>query len=206
MRVNAPTSHLEPGVVTAHGSPVYGIVDIGRFPDGHDRFAEHFAVTLNEAGFLAQSVSRIMRWKYYKLLVNLRNAVDTCCGPGAPGADELYELAVAEGHACLAAAEIDVATDEEERAKREAFGLSQPLGGPAYPGNSSWQSVARGQETEVDYLNGEIVLLGRCHGIPVPVNTRLQEEMHRLVNSRGVPGQLSPSALMSSQRLSRKLT
>ena len=40
-----------------------------------------------------------------------------------------------------------------------------PVGGRERGGGSSWQSLARGSGTiEADYLNGEIVLLGRLHG------------------------------------------
>ena len=35
-----PSAHLEPGVVRANCSPVPGILDIGRFPNGIDRVAE----------------------------------------------------------------------------------------------------------------------------------------------------------------------
>ncbi len=41
------------------------------------------------------------------------------------------------------------------------------------PGASMWQSLARGVSIEADYLNGEIVLLGRLHGVPTPVNAAL---------------------------------
>ena len=42
-------------------------------------------------------------------------------------------------------------------------------------GSSTFQSFARGDtSTEVDWLNGEIVLLGRQFGVPTPVNERLQ--------------------------------
>ena len=42
-------------------------------------------------------------------------------------------------------------------------------------GGSTWQSLARGTGTiETDYLNGEIALLGRLHGVPTPVNAALQ--------------------------------
>ena len=48
----------------------------------------------------------------------------------------------------------------------------QPVDGELRPGGSSWQSLARGVGTiETDYLNGEIVLLGRLHGVPTPANT-----------------------------------
>jgi len=35
---------------------------------------------------------------------------------------------------------------------------------------STWQSIARGRPTEIDYLNGEIVRLGERVGIPTPYN------------------------------------
>ena len=48
------------------------------------------------------------------------------------------------------------------------------IGGRRRGGGSSWQSLARGTGTiETDYLNGEIVLLGRLHGVPTPVNLGL---------------------------------
>jgi 2-dehydropantoate 2-reductase len=45
--------------------------------------------------------------------------------------------------------------------------------------NSLGQSLARGSAgTEVDFRAGEIVLLGRLHGVPTPVNQRIQREVH----------------------------
>lgn len=42
-------------------------------------------------------------------------------------------------------------------------------------GGLSWQSLQRGTGTiETDHLTGEIVLLGRLHGIPTPANRALQ--------------------------------
>jgi 2-dehydropantoate 2-reductase len=41
-------------------------------------------------------------------------------------------------------------------------------------GSSTWQSLARHTgEVETDYLNGEIALLGRLHGVATPVNAAL---------------------------------
>jgi 2-dehydropantoate 2-reductase len=46
--------------------------------------------------------------------------------------------------------------------------------------NSLGQSIARRTVgTEVDFRAGEIVLLGRLHGVPTPVNARIQDEVHR---------------------------
>ncbi|MCP4502938.1 MAG: 2-dehydropantoate 2-reductase [Deltaproteobacteria bacterium] len=44
-------------------------------------------------------------------------------------------------------------------------------------------AIERGREPSVDFLNGEIVVRGEKHGISVPINQALQEEVHRI--SRG---------------------
>jgi 2-dehydropantoate 2-reductase len=52
---------------------------------------------------------------------------------------------------------------------------------------STWQSLERGAGTvEVDWLNGEIVLLGRLHGVPTPVNDALRQAVHSVLRT-GVP-------------------
>lgn len=38
---------------------------------------------------------------------------------------------------------------------------------------STWQSIARGRETEINYLNGEISRLGFQRGVPTPINDRV---------------------------------
>ena len=56
------------------------------------------------------------------------------------------------------------------------------------PGSSSWQSLARSTGSiEADYLNGEIVLLGRIHGVPTPVNLLLQRTAARAAREGGGP-------------------
>ena len=46
--------------------------------------------------------------------------------------------------------------------------------------NSLGQSIERRTAgTEVDFRAGEIVLLGRLHGVPTPANARVQLEVHR---------------------------
>ena len=52
-------------------------------------------------------------------------------------------------------------------------------------GGSSLQSVLRGAEDiETDFLNGEIVLLGRLHGIPTPANAVVQAVGNALVGAQ----------------------
>ena len=55
-------------------------------------------------------------------------------------------------------------------------------------GGSTFQSLQRGAaEVETDYLNGEIVLLGRLHGVPTPHNARLQELARDVIEGRLEP-------------------
>ena len=56
-------------------------------------------------------------------------------------------------------------------------------------GGSSWQSLRRGTRAiETDYLNGEIVLLGRMHGVPTPANDLMQRLARELVVTQDAPG------------------
>ena len=66
------------------------------------------------------------------------------------------------------------------------------VGGLDRPGGSSWQSLARRAPTiEADYLNGEIGLLGRLHGIPTPVNDLLQQLANRAARAGQPPGSMT---------------
>jgi hypothetical protein len=52
------------------------------------------------------------------------------------------------------------------------------VGGHPRQGGSTWQSVQRGHgSVETDFLNGEIVRLGRLHQIPTPLNSTIQLRM-----------------------------
>ena len=48
---------------------------------------------------------------------------------------------------------------------------------------------------ETDWLNGEVVRLGRLTGVPTPVNAMLQRETWRLVSEGGEPGSRRPTDL-----------
>src|SRR2546428_370157 len=48
---------------------------------------------------------------------------------------------------------------------------------------------------ETDYLNGEIVLLGRLHGVPTPVNEALQRLANRMAAEGRAPGSLAMEEL-----------
>lgn len=50
--------------------------------------------------------------------------------------------------------------------------------------SSMWDDLAAGRATEVDWIQGEIVALGRQHGVPSPVNARLQQRVHEAEQAR----------------------
>ena len=191
-----PALHLEPGVVEASAAPVTGILDVGAFPGGVGPRAEKIAASFASATFESKARDDIMRWKYGKLLNNLGNAVEALCGPD-PEARVVHRRAWAEGAAVLAAAGIDAVSREEDAARR---GDGFQWGGDAArsrPGASSWQSLARGTGSiEADYLNGEIVLLGRLHDVPTPVNQLLQRLATSAAREGRRPGTLPLAELI----------
>ncbi|MHB8219664.1 MAG: ketopantoate reductase family protein [Acidimicrobiales bacterium] len=202
MSVVCAATHLRPGVVQVHFTPLSGLMDLGRYPTGVDATAERVAGALSAATFDSVARDDIMRWKYRKLVHNLVNAVEALCGAGGRGS-VIGRAAQAEGEAVLAAAGIDVATVEEDRARRGSllFGDGRALSPTAsggWSGGSSWQSVVRGAgSVEADFLNGEIALLGRLHGIPTPVNSLLQRRVNQMVALGQQPGVVGPDELLA---------
>ncbi|MGH9116910.1 MAG: ketopantoate reductase family protein [Acidimicrobiales bacterium] len=195
--VMCPTAHLEPGLVEAFSGPIEGVLDIGRYPTGVDATAESVAAALSAATFVSEPRPDIMAWKHAKLLLNLANAVDAAVA-WDDDARHVVELARAEGETCLAAAGIDVVPAPEERARRDGLIDTKSLDPAERPGGSSWQSLARGTgSVEVDYLNGEIVLLGRLHGVATPVNELLQRVAKEMAAHRSPPRSRSASELLA---------
>ena len=171
--VMCPTGFLAPGVVQAWSTPVSGILDVGLYPSGVDDRAEEIAAALCGSTFLSEARADIMRWKYGKLLLNLGNAVEALCGPAARSS-AIAVAARREGVACLEAAGIPFVDEAEDAARRADHLRLRPIAGQKRPGGSSWQSLARGTRSiETDYLNGEIVRLGRSHGVQTPANELL---------------------------------
>jgi 2-dehydropantoate 2-reductase len=196
MCVWLPATHLEPGVVEAQAAPLSGVLHLGRYPWGEDERSRRISDDLEKSGFRAPVRAQVMRWKYGKLLSNLDNAVDALCGLGTdPETQRLRQRVRAEGVAVLEAAAIEYTTAEQEAPFRELIRL-QPVRGRQRQGGSSWQSLARGTGSiEADYLNGEIVLLGRQYGVPTPVNEALQQAANASAREQRAPGSLAVAEL-----------
>ncbi|BCJ38960.1 2-dehydropantoate 2-reductase [Actinocatenispora thailandica] len=196
--VMMPAGHLEPGVVQAYSVPTTGILDLGRYPSGVDTGATALAARLGTATFVAQPRPDIMRWKYRKLLMNLANSVGALVGTDDDDTAALIDAARAEGEAVLAAAGIDVVSTAEDRQRRGDI-LHITRFGDTPAGSSTWQSLYRGTgSVEADYLNGEIVLLGRLAGVSTPVNELLRRRSNELARTGGTPGTLRAADLRAA--------
>lgn len=196
--VMVPAAHLEPGIVQAYGTELTGIIDVGRYPSGVDERAAEVSHALGASRFSSRARPDVMRFKYAKLVLNLGNAVDAMCEPGSP-AKEVTRLAQEEGRAALRAAEIDFVAEQVDdvRARWARMGV-RDIGGRKRAGSSTRQSLARGAPAlETDYLNGEITLVGRLHGIPTPVNAALCRLADRHVRERRAPGTLPAEEVLA---------
>ncbi|MEH1126605.1 ketopantoate reductase family protein [Micromonospora sp. CPCC 206061] len=188
--VMLPATHLVPGVVVANCAPTPGILDVGRYPGGVDGTAAELAAAFRAAGFHSEPRPDVMRWKYRKLLANTANAVEAVCGR-VDGIDEIARLVRDEGSSVLTAAGIPYASEEEDRERRGDILRMRPVEGEQRQGGSSWQSLARGTgSVEADYLNGEVVLIGRAHGVPAPANELAQRLANQFAREGRAPGSL----------------
>lgn len=198
--VMMPANFVKPGEVVINCGPKLGVFNIGRFPRGADRVAEAICRALDGAGFAGFPAADVMPGKYGKLLMNLSNVLDAAAGSAARKCP-LADAARAEAEMVLKVAGISVAKDFRHD---DLMRLTQ-VEGAQRTGSSSAQSLARkAGSIETDYLNGEIVLLGRLHGVPVPVNSFLCELGRRLVAEGVEPGSLSLEELQTAHERFRR--
>ena len=217
MLINLPASHLRAGEVVTYGQGAGGILDTGRYPEGVDGVVDELTDLLEQAGFSAQPDAAVMRQKYAKLLGNLGNSLQAATTPeqidqatvdsaaadsaaadsAADDVKSIGRMLRKEALACYAAAGIDCATRDEVRARRkDAYTMVDVPGFPRV-GGSSWQSILRGTgNIETDYLNGEIVWLGRRFGVPTPANQVCQNLARRLLRDNLAAGSVTTAAIL----------
>ncbi|RUT30206.1 ketopantoate reductase family protein [Arsenicitalea aurantiaca] len=186
-----PAVFSTPGIVDAFGTPHHGIFDIGRYPGGDDETARAIAADLTRAGIAAQARPDVMTAKNGKLLVNLANIVGAALGEGHEAIPPIARRLTAEGEAVFAAAGLaheDVGSNAARRARLMTEG---EIAGAERVGSSSTQSLSRGTGSiETDWLNGEIALLGRLHGVPTPANAYFAALARRMLAEGLQPGSI----------------
>jgi 2-dehydropantoate 2-reductase len=190
-----PGVFLEPGVVHNPISGNAGFIEIGLFPTGTDPLAAEVAQALHKASYAARANPNVMAAKGAKLLGNLGNAMGAITD--GKGDNKAYMAEVrAEAERALHAAglpcESRASFDQRAQANRGQTALPPGLRNLG----SSWQSLQRGTgDIEADFLNGEIVRLGRLHGIPTPYNEVLQEVSNQMAANHEKPGKYTAQDL-----------
>ncbi|WP_353472837.1 2-dehydropantoate 2-reductase N-terminal domain-containing protein [Salipiger sp. H15] len=186
--VMLPADFVQPGEVVCYGAPFIGSFDIGCYPEGIDAADAALVARLEAAGFPSATRAAVMQRKYGKLLMNLGNIVGAALGEGADGAPVTAALK-AEAEAVLARAGIAWTDPGEDDGSRAAQLKIVDVPGITRVGSSTAQSLARGAgSVETDYLNGEVSLLGRLHGVPTPGNDWVTALAARLVREGAAPG------------------
>ncbi|MFQ3591098.1 MAG: ketopantoate reductase family protein [Chloracidobacterium sp.] len=201
-----PVLVLFNAVLPEPGRVILTITDflaVGRFPAGTDALTAQVAADLTVAGLPTREHPDAMAVKWGKLIGNLNNAllaVTDCYWQKAfadPAMLAMMRAIMDEGLRVLAAAGIspaDVTGRFDIRAQVEAFAARRlefsdtPPEQRGYP--SMWQDLHfRRPETEVDYLNGEIVRLGQQYGVPTPINRALMAAVAESIQTRQGVGQ-----------------
>jgi 2-dehydropantoate 2-reductase len=191
---------LVPGEVVQTGN---GPVGLGTYPAGVSQAAQEVAAALDKTDLVVYTTEQIVHAKWYKLLINLNNATMGLTGLGSQEAQAHADVRVwmadvwAEGARVVRAAGLAYEGppgmgDIEDRIRelRDGNVLSCVPVEDAGTGRSSlWQDLYhRRGAVEADYLNGEIVRLGRQYGIPTPYNSLLLELVTALAGARQGPG------------------
>jgi 2-dehydropantoate 2-reductase len=203
---------LEPSLITL---PRGRTIAIGCYPAGVDQCSQVLCDDLARAGFDAIASAHVMAMKRSKFILNLNNATFAITGywieQGMADPDMrrlMYEVRD-EGLRVLDAAGLEVEPPHGEpspiRVREMTEKLKEPVKAPgegaALPEErrtyaSMWQDLFLGRKSgEADYLNGEIVELGKRLGIPTPYNSALLEIANRMFDEGLKPGIYKPAEL-----------
>lgn len=211
--VMTPADYTVPGEVACFGTPRHAMLDIGRYPSGLDDTLTEMAEALSRANIAVTPMETVMQSKYGKLVENLGNVVEAALGKDNARLEGLGKAAATAGAARIGLPEIMAAVRSEAEAVYRAAGIERldvgwaagrrqgvmemgPIEGYARVGGSSTQSLKRGAGSiETDYLNGEIVLLGRLHGVPTPANAALCDIGRELIGEGAAPGSMTAEDL-----------
>lgn len=201
---------LEPSRITL---PRGRTIAVGCYPEGVDDTARQICDDLADAGFEALPSAHVMAMKWGKFILNLNNATHAITGywieQGIADVEMrrlTYEVR-AEGMRVLDAAGIAFEPPAGAVSLIQVRELTEKLKPPPPPSAaelpeerrtyaSTWQDLQLGRKTsEADYLNGEIVRLGRRLGIPTPYNSTLLEIIDRMFAAGLKPGLHTPAEL-----------
>ena len=189
--------YLEDGTIYNPVEGNAGYMEIGLYPSGMDELAKRVVSDLRSASFGVNENVSVMSAKGIKMIGNLGNALSAICD-GKGDANRYMKRAREEAQRCFSEAGIPF---------EQGSGLSdrsKAVRGPnRLPENvrnlgSSWQSLVRKQGSiETDFLNGEIVRLGKLHGIATPFNRMIQVLATKMAREREAPGKYTADEVYS---------
>lgn len=176
------------------------VIAIGNYPEGVDDTARLICEDLTRAGLDAIASAHTMAMKWGKLVANLNNATHTIVdywlerGMAEAEMRDLMREVREEGLRVLDAAGIAAEPPAGEPSPIPIRKSTEGLRRPPKEGNeamempeekrtitSMLQDIYLGRRShEAEFLNGEIIELGRKLGIPTPYNSTLLEIINRM--------------------------
>jgi len=175
--IGCPGGKERAGEIINFGAAARVLVWLGIVAGGSTAERTAVADLLRRSSLIrVQEVEDIAPWKAWKLGYNTVNGLEPVFS-GSPAREVLRRELRAEALEVLHHAGV-VAVDPYHDSSSEldlSLIAPHPVAGKQRQGNSTLQSFLRGAPLETDYLNGEVVLLGRQLGIPTPLNESVQE-------------------------------
>lgn len=163
----------EPGSV--HVSRKGKITQLGELEGGITDRARRIGDLFASSGFETEVCAEMLPVIWHKLLINISTGAITAITGltygeilQVPEAVQCGIEAAAEAMAVARAAGVKLRIRHPEEAFKAAL-----TGLPMDFKTSMLQDVTRGVKTEIDFINGAVVRLGRQHGVPTPVNDTL---------------------------------
>jgi 2-dehydropantoate 2-reductase len=206
--LNISATYLEPGVIEQNTRAFFQVG--APFPESAARVDAVLA--LLSPVVKTEFVLDIARARWTKLMANLNNAIMTITGLPIgkalrhPGLERLSIATIREG---VKTAQLGgFGLDQSRRARTFRLMSTLPMSlsylffrnklAGNFPADSTYgpstlQSLKRGSSSELEYLNGEIVTLGKQIGRPTPYNTGLLEQGRAVFATRR---NLSPEELL----------
>jgi len=175
-----------PGAVHIHetGGPVM----LGTYPKGASTSAEQLADLFCQAGietWISSSIeTEIWKKAIFNIAVNAPGAL-LSCPTGDLKNPEIFPIVqrvVKEAWAVAEAEEVKLPWPNADSYLNYLHNSLIPAFATSYA--SMYQDLTAGRETEVAYLNGRIVELGKEHGIKTPCNTCITRQIHTVENQR----------------------
>ena len=203
---------LVPGEVVHTGN---GPVGIGTYPAGLSHAAKNVAAALEATDLPVYTTEHIGRAKWNKLLINLNSATLGLTGLATQEAmahaaarswmadvwDEGARVLQAAGIAYEGPPGMGPIEDRIRELRDSTVAPSMPVDDEHTGRASLWQDLYhRRGEVEAEYLNGEIVRLGRQYGVPTPYNSLLLELITAMAVARALPGKYTVQQLRERAR------